>query len=84
MATIHDLGIADIAKMSDEELKNHILAIRSRRRNPDPEMKAHAKAKAIKKKNNTAALKSTYELLKGVTPEQAAIILKQLQGGKND
>lgn len=82
MATIHDLANADIQKMTDEELKTHILAIRGRRRDPDPEMKAQTKAKAIKRKNNTAALKSTSELLKGISPEQAAEILKQLQGAK--
>lgn len=84
MATIHDLTNVDISQMSDEELKTHILAIRGRRRDPDPEMKAQVKAKAIKKKNNTTALKSTKELLSGISPEQAAIILAQLQGKKND
>lgn len=82
MATIHDLPIKDISTMSDEELKTHILKIRGRRRNPDPEMKAQVRAKAIKKKNNSAALQSVASMLKGISPEQAAQIYEALQEGK--
>lgn len=78
MADIYDLPNKDISEMSDDELRTHLLAMRGRRRTPDPEMKAQAKAKAIKKKGNAAALKTTDELVKGITPEQAAQILAAL------
>ena len=79
MATIKDLPNKDIAEMTDEELRAHILAMRGRRRNPDPELKAQSIKKAIQKKNNTTALKSVPSMLKGMTPEQASQLLTALR-----
>ncbi len=81
MATIHDLPIQSITEMTEAELQQHILAVRQRRRNPDPEMKAHAKKKAIKKKNEASALKSIDSMLANITPEQAAQMLEALKEG---
>ncbi len=82
MADIYDLPNKDIAKMTEDELRAHILAIRSRRRAPDPEMKASAKKKAISKKNKTVEIQSVSSMLKGITPEQAKEILEQLNKDK--
>lgn len=82
MATIHDLSNIDMSSLSDEELEQLIRQVRSRRRSPDTELKETAKRKAIKKKNNTDALKTSKELLKGITPDMAAALLAQLREKK--
>lgn len=84
MATINDLPIPDFSNLSDDELQNLILQTRSRRRNPPKEVKEASIKKAVakKKKGKAVALKNPLEMLKGLSPEQAAELLKTLNGGK--
>lgn len=84
MATIADLPIADFSNLSDEELQDLILQTRSRRRNPPKEVKEASIKKAVakKKKGKAVALKDPKDMLKGLSPEQAAALLKLLNGGK--
>ena len=82
MATIDDLPIPDFTKMSDEELQQLILQTRSRRRNPDPEIKQASVKKAVtkSKKGKAVALTDVSKMLKGLSSEQAAELLKKLKG----
>ena len=82
MATIDDLPIQDFTKMSDEELQQLILQTRSRRRNPDPEIKQASVKKAVtkSKKGKAVALTDVSKMLKGLSSEQAAELLKKLKG----
>lgn len=84
MATINDLPIPDFSNLSDDELQDLILQTRSRRRNPPKEVKEASIKKAVakKKKGKAVALKNPLEMLKGLSPEQAAQLLKTLNGGK--
>lgn len=84
MATISDLPIPDFSKLSDDELKQLILDTRSRRRNPDPEVKAASVKKAIakKKQGKPVAQMDVSKMLAGLSPEQAANLLAQLRGDK--
>lgn len=84
MATINDLPIPDFSNLSDDELQDLILQTRSRRRNPPKEVKEASIKKAVakKKKGKAVALKNPLEMLKGLSPEQAAELLKTLNGGK--
>lgn len=78
MATIADLPNKNIEDMTTEELMEAVKAVRSRRRNPDPELKAKATKIAIQKKNKTVALQSVDSMVKGMTPAQAAELLAAL------
>ena len=82
MATIDDLPIPDFTKMTDEELQQLILQTRSRRRNPDPEIKQASVKKAVtkSKKGKAVALTDVSKMLKGLSSEQAAELLKKLKG----
>lgn len=82
MATIDDLPIRNFQDMSDEELQQLILQTRSRRRNPDPEVKKASVKKATSKakKEKAIALVGVSEMLKGLSSEQAAELLKKLKG----
>lgn len=82
MATIDDLPIHNFQDMSDEELQQLILQTRSRRRNPDPEVKKASVKKAITKakKGKAVALTDVSKMLKGLTSEQASELLKKLKG----
>lgn len=82
MATIDDLPIPDFTKMSDDELQQLILQTRSRRRNPDPEVKKASVKKATSKakKEKAIALVGVSEMVKGLSSEQAAELLKKLKG----
>ena len=82
MATIDDLPIPDFTKMSDDELQQPILQTRSRRRNPDPEIKKASVKKAVTKakKGKAVALTDVSKMLKGLSSEQAAELLKKLKG----
>lgn len=82
MATIDDLPIRNFQDMSDEELQQLILQTRSRRRNPDPEVKKASVKKATSKakKEKAIALIGVSEMLKGLSSEQAAELLKKLKG----
>lgn len=82
MATIDDLPIRNFQDMSDEELQQLILQTRSRRRNPDPEVKKASVKKATSKakKGKAIALVGFSEMLKGLSSEQAAELLKKLKG----
>lgn len=82
MATIDDLPIRNFQDMSDEELQQLILQTRSRRRNPDPEVKQASVKKATSKakKGKAIALVGVSEMLKGLSSEQAAELLKKLKG----
>lgn len=82
MATIDDLPIRDFQDMSDEELQQLILQTRSRRRNPDPEVKQASVKKAVTKakKGKAVALTDISKMLKGLSSEQAAELLKKLKG----
>lgn len=82
MATIDDLPIRNFQDMSDEELQQLILQTRSRRRNPDPEVKKASVKKATSKakKGKAIALVGISEMLKGLSSEQAAELLKKLKG----
>lgn len=82
MATIDDLPIPDFTKMSDDELQQLILQTRSRRRNPDPEIKKASVKKAVTKvkKGKAVALTDVSKMLKGLSSEQAAELLKKLKG----
>lgn len=82
MATIDDLPIRNFQDMSDEELQQLILQTRSRRRNPDPEVKKASikKATSKAKKAKAIALVGVSEMLKGLSSEQAAELLKKLKG----
>lgn len=68
-----------LSEMSDEELRTHMLAIRSNRRT--------VKAKAIElsakgQKNGTNTKTSIKQTVKGLSPEQVQLLLSQLgQGG---
>lgn len=82
MATIDDLPIRNFQDMSDEELQQLILQTRSRRRNPDPEVKQASVKKATSKakKGKAVALTDVSKMLKGLSSEQAAELLKKLKG----
>lgn len=82
MATIDDLPIRNFQDMSDEELQQLILQTRSRRRNPNPEVKQASVKKAVTKakKGKAVALIGVSEMLKGLSSEQAAELLKKLKG----
>ena len=82
MATIDDLPIRNFQDMSDEELQQLILQTRSRRRNPDPEVKQASVKKAVTKakKGKAVALTAVSKMLKGLSSEQAAELLKKLKG----
>ena len=82
MATIDDLPIPDFTKMTDEELQQLILQARSRRRNPDPEIRQASVKKAVTKakKGKAVALMDISKMLKGLSSEQAAELLKKLKG----
>lgn len=82
MATIDDLPIRNFQDMSDEELQQLILQTRSRRRNPDPEVKQVSVKKAVTKakKGKAVALTDVSKMLKGLSSEQAAELLKKLKG----
>lgn len=82
MATIDDLPIRNFQDMSDEELQQLILQTRSRRRNPDPEVKKASVKKATSKakKEKAIALIGVSKMLKGLSSEQAAELLKKLKG----
>lgn len=82
MATIDDLPIRNFQDMSDEELQQLILQTRSRRRNPDPEVKKASVKKATSKakKEKAIALIGVSEMLKGLSSEQATELLKKLKG----
>lgn len=82
MATIDDLPIRNFQDMSDEELQQLILQTRSRRRNPDPEVKQASVKKAVTKaeKGKAVALTDVSKMLKGLSSEQAAELLKKLKG----
>lgn len=82
MATIDDLPIRNFQDMSDEELQQLILQTRSRRRNPDPEVKKASVKKATSKakKEKAIALVGVSEMLKGLSSKQAAELLKKLKG----
>lgn len=82
MATIDDLPIRNFQDMSDEELQQLILQTRSRRRNPDPEVKKASVKKATSKakKEKAIALIGVSEMVKGLSSEQAAELLKKLKG----
>lgn len=82
MATINDLPIRNFQDMSDEELQQLILQTRSRRRNPDPEVKQASVKKAVTKakKGKAVALMDVSKMLKGLSSEQAAELLKKLKG----
>lgn len=81
MATIKDLPIPDFSEMSDEELQALILQTRSRRRNPDNEIKAASVKKAVAKKKTgkAVALTDVSKLLNGLSSEQAASLLQKLR-----
>lgn len=82
MATIDDLPIRNFQDMSDEELQQLILQTRSRRRNPAPEVKQASVKKAVTKakKGKAVALTDVSKMLKGLSSEQAAELLKKLKG----
>lgn len=82
MATIDDLPIRNFQDMSDEELQQLILQTRSRRRNPDPEVKQASVKKAVTKakKGKAVALTDVSKMLEGLSSEQAAELLKKLKG----
>lgn len=82
MATIDDLPIRNFQDMGDEELQQLILQTRSRRRNPDPEVKKASVKKATSKakKGKAVALTDVSKMLKGLSSEQAAELLKKLKG----
>lgn len=82
MATIDDLPIRNFQDMSDEELQQLILQTRSRRRNPDPEVKQASVKKAVTKakKGKAVALTDISKMLKGLSSEQAAELLQKLKG----
>lgn len=82
MATIDDLPIRNFQDMSDEELQQLIFQTRSRRRNPDPEVKQASVKKAVTKakKGKAVALTDVSKMLKGLSSEQAAELLKKLKG----
>lgn len=82
MATIDDLPIRNFQDMSDEELQQLILQTRSRRRNPDPEVKQASVKKATSKakKEKAVALMAVSKMLKGLSSKQAAELLKKLKG----
>ncbi len=79
MATIYDLPIKDISKMSDEELQAHIRGVRSRRTIPVAEVKEAAIKKSRAKKNKTVALQSIDSLIGDMTPEQARKALEFIE-----
>ena len=82
MATIDDLPIRNFQDMSDEELQQLILQTRSRRRNPDPEVKQASVKKAVTKakKGKAVALMNVSKMVKGLSSEQAAELLNKLKG----
>lgn len=82
MATIDDLPIRNFQDMSDEELQQLILQTRSRRRNPDPEVKQASVKKAVTKakKGKAVALMDVSKMVKGLSSEQAAELLNKLKG----
>lgn len=82
MATIDDLPIRNFQDMSDEELQQLILQTRSRRRNPDPEVKQASIKKAVTKakKGKAVALMDVSKMVKDLSSEQAAELLKKLKG----
>lgn len=82
MATIDDLPIRDFKDMSDEELQQLILKTRSRRRNPDAEVKQASVKKAVskKRKGKAVALTDVSKMLNGLSKDQAAELLKKLKG----
>lgn len=82
MATIDDLPIRNFQDMSDEELQQLILQTRSRRRNPDPEVKQASVKKAVTKakKGKAVALMDVTKMVKGLSSEQAAELLNKLKG----
>lgn len=82
MATIDDLPIRDFKDMSDEELQQLILKTRSRRRNPDMEVKQASVKKAVskKRKGKAVALTDVSKMLNGLSKDQAAELLKKLKG----
>lgn len=82
MATIDDLPIPNFSELSDDELQELILQTRTRRRNPDPEVKAASVKKAIAKKKTgkAVALSDVSKMVTGLTKEQAAELLRKLGG----
>lgn len=82
MATIDDLPIRNFQDMSDEELQQLILQTRSRRRNPDPEVKQASVKKAVTKakKGKAVALMDVSKMVKNLSSEQAAELLNKLKG----
>lgn len=82
MATIDDLPIRNFQEMSDEELQQLILDTRSRRRNPEAEVKKASVKKAIskKQKGKAVALMDVNKMLAGLSKEQAAELLSKLKG----
>ena len=82
MATIDDLPIKNFKDMTDDELRQLIMDTRSRRRHPDPEIKAQSVKKAVAKKKTgkAVALTNVTKLLNGLTKEQATVLLAKLKG----
>lgn len=82
MATIHDLDIPDLTKLSDEELINLIIETRKRRRNPSAEVKKkNEEFKEKRKKRATnVTLKGLDVDLESLSAEEASELLKNLRG----
>lgn len=82
MATIHDLDIPDLTKLSDDELINLIIETRKRRRNPSAEVKKkNEEFKEKRKKRGTnVTLKGLDVDLEGLSAEEASELLKNLRG----
>lgn len=83
MATIEDLELFNFSELSDEELLQKIREVRSRRTNPDPEVKEKTVKKAIarQKKGRATALKDVSHLTDGLTQEQAKELFELLTKG---
>lgn len=82
MATIHDLDIPDLTKLSDEELINLIIETRKRRRNPSIEVKKkNEEFKEKRKKRGTnVTLQGLNVDLESLSAEEASELLKNLRG----
>lgn len=76
------MQLADLVKpidqQTDEELLERLREIRNNRNTVRPAAKAHAKRAA--KKGQQGRVKKVEDLLEGLTPEQIAELLSELEG----
>ena len=79
MANLNDLAIQPISQMARGDLILHILTIRNARR-----VKVKPQKTTIKKSRKIAEPKSVKDLLSMLSPEQAKMLLSQLEDDDGD